>query len=127
MREFKIGDLAKVIGSNAHHNFAVGDVVEIVDILDYGVLECAPPDTIGLTQYMIPTELQPVGLSLFELLAAQPLPASLAQHFKRVDSILELFESMPHGYILQCIQEVSLTPLERAALGCLLTQYQELI
>ena len=127
MREFKIGDLAKVIGSNEHHNFAVGDVVEIMDILEYGVLECAPPDTIGLTQYMIPTELQPVGLSLFELLAAQPLPAPLARHFKHVGSILELLESMPHGYVLQCIQEVSLMPLERAALGALLAQYQDLI
>lgn len=126
MYKFKIGDLAKVIGTNEHHNFAVGEVVEIVNILeDYGVLKCTLHENERITQYMTSKELQPVGLSLFDLLAAQPLPSSLAGHFKRVGSILELFESIPHDYVLQCIREVSLTPLERSALGCLLTQYQE--
>lgn len=129
MRELKIGDLAEVTCSSDHHTFAIGDVVKIVEILDdYGVLKCAlPDDTIGITQYMTTTELQPVGLSLFDLLAGQPLPAPLAVHFRYIGSILELFENIPHGYVLQCIREVSLTPLERAVLCCLLAQYQDML
>lgn len=54
------------------------------------------------------------------ILLAQPLPYPLPTHFKRVDSIGELLESMPLAYVRQCIEQMSFTPFERVALLALL-------
>ena len=49
-------------------------------------------------------------------LLSAPLPQPLAAHFKTVDTVGELFESMPSAYVWQCIEQVALTPFERAAM-----------
>lgn len=54
------------------------------------------------------------------LLLSAPLPQPLAAHFKHINSVGELFESMPLYYVRQCIEQTSLTPFERAALLALL-------
>lgn len=130
MLQYCVGDKLTVICANNNHDFAVDEVVYVVSVHGGNLIKCA--NVSGHSHFLEPTEVELVAneaerepFTLFDLLAAQLLPAPLAWHFKRVGSILELFESMPHGYVLQCIQEVSLTPLERAVLGCLLAHYQE--
>lgn len=53
-------------------------------------------------------------------LLSAPLPQPLAAHFKRVDSVGELFESIPLAYARQCIEQTALSPFERAAMLALL-------
>ena len=53
---------------------------------------------------------------LLNLLLASQLPQPLAAHFKTVDTVGELFESMPSAYVRQCIEQIALTPFERAAM-----------
>lgn len=53
---------------------------------------------------------------MIETLLAAPLPQPLAAHFKRIESVGALFESMPLDYVRQCIEQTALTPFERAAL-----------
>ena len=60
---------------------------------------------------------------LLYALLAQPLPYPLASHFKACDSIRELFETPATGYVKQCIDQVSLTPLERVTLLALFDAY----
>ena len=57
---------------------------------------------------------------LRQTLLAQKLPYPLSTHFKAVDSIGELFEAVPLAYARQCIEQLVLTPFERAALLALL-------
>ena len=57
---------------------------------------------------------------LHKTLLDQPLPYPLSTHFKAVDTIGELFESVPLSYARQCIEQLVLTPFERAALLALL-------
>ena len=49
-------------------------------------------------------------------LLSAPLPQPLAAHFKTVETVGELFESMPSAYVRQCIEQTALTPFERAAM-----------
>lgn len=51
---------------------------------------------------------------------SQRIPYPLNQHFKHIDSVGELFESVPLYYVRQCIEQTALTPFERAALLALL-------
>ena len=60
---------------------------------------------------------------LLYALLAQPLPYPLASHFKACDSIRELFETPSSGYVLQCINQVALSPLERVTLLALFDAY----
>lgn len=67
----------------------------------------------------------PEAQPLTDTLLSQPLPYPLSTHFKMVDSIGELFESMPLAYVRQCIEQMPFTPFERATMLALLAQYQE--
>lgn len=58
--------------------------------------------------------------TLTETLRAQQIPYPLSLHFKRIDSVGELFESMPLDYVRQCIEQTALSPFERAAMLALL-------
>ena len=53
-------------------------------------------------------------------LLSAPLPQPLSLHFKRIESVGELFESMPLAYVRQCIEQTALSPFERAAMLALL-------
>ena len=57
---------------------------------------------------------------LESILLSQKLPYPLSTHFKMVDTIGELLEAMPLSYVRQCVDQVALTPFERAALLALL-------
>ena len=58
--------------------------------------------------------------TLTETLLNQRLPCYLGMHFKRIDTVGELFESIPLDYVRQCIEQTAITPFERAALLALL-------
>ena len=49
-------------------------------------------------------------------LLSAPLPQPLSLHFKRIDTVDELLESIPLAYVRQCIEQTALSPFERAAL-----------
>ena len=49
-------------------------------------------------------------------LLSAPLPQPLSLHFKRIESVGELLESIPLAYARQCIEQTALSPFERAAL-----------
>ena len=53
-------------------------------------------------------------------LLSAPLPQPLSLHFKRIDTVGELLESIPLAYARQCIEQTALSPFERAALLALL-------
>lgn len=53
-------------------------------------------------------------------LLSAPLPQPLSAHFKRIESVGELFESIPLAYARQCIEQTALSPFERAAMLALL-------
>ena len=53
-----------------------------------------------------------------------PLPKPLAVHFKTVDTVGQLFESMPLGYVRQCIEQTALSPFERRAMLLLLNCWE---
>ena len=49
-------------------------------------------------------------------LLSAPLPQPLSLHFKRIDTVGELLESIPLAYVRQCIEQTAITPFERAAM-----------
>ena len=53
-------------------------------------------------------------------LLSAPLPQPLSLHFKRIDTVGELLESIPLAYVRQCIEQTALSPFERAALLALI-------
>ena len=53
---------------------------------------------------------------MIETLLAAPLPQPLAAHFKRIESVGELLETIPLPYVRQCIEQTAITPFERVAL-----------
>ena len=57
---------------------------------------------------------------MVETLLSAPLPQPLAAHFKRIDTVGELFESIPLDYVRQCIEQTALSPFERYAMLALL-------
>ena len=57
---------------------------------------------------------------LESILLSQKLPYPLSTHFKMFDSVGELLEATPLSYVRQCVNQVALTPFERAALLALI-------
>ena len=53
-------------------------------------------------------------------LLSAPLPQPLAAHFKRIESVGELLETIPPAYVRQCIEQTALSPFERYAMLTLL-------
>lgn len=61
--------------------------------------------------------------SLLDTILSERLPYPLACHFKACSNIRELFETPAPGYVLQCIDHVTLSPFERVTLKALFEAY----
>lgn len=143
---FKIGDAFTVINSD-YHNFAIGSTVTLDSVGDYETMANFTCEGRSFTQALTPDEVEPLASpaptadnhtviphgiilghrlvrgdekTLTETLLSQPLPYPLSTHFKTVDSIGELFESIPLAYVRQCVEQTNITPFERVALLALI-------
>lgn len=132
---FKIGD-AFTVTSDYAHNFAIGSTVILESFGNYETMANFSCLGLSFTQVLTPDQVEPLASPAATILATllpvpevqpltdtllgQPLPYPLCLHFKAVDSIGELFETMPLAYVRQCIEQMPFSPFERAAMLALL-------
>lgn len=119
---FKIGYAFTVVNDYSH-NFAIGSTVMLESFGNYETMANFSSPGYSFTQVLTPEQLAPLASpapSVMDTLLAQPLPYPLSTHFKAVDSIGELFETMPLDYVRQCIEQTAFTPFERVTLLALL-------